>query len=65
LGGRVLATEVRDYGTIGPHDFAGRAQVGLIRRAAIIGGSACIIEPALPGVRDGPCPEEYSDALRA
>jgi hypothetical protein len=48
LGGRVLATELRDYGTVGPHDFAGTAQVGLIRRAAIIGGSACVIEPAVP-----------------
>jgi hypothetical protein len=47
LGGRVLATELRDYGAVGPRDFAGCARVELSRRFGVIGGFESAIDPAL------------------
>ena len=41
FGGRVLATELPDYGAVGPHDFAGsRAPASALTRSRLRGGRA-------------------------
>ena len=61
LGGRVLATELRDYGAVGPHDFAGGARVRFAPEVAIIGGSAHAVDPAFPDARCWRYCPRYSD----
>ncbi len=43
--------EPRDYGAVGPHDFAGYGAVPLLSGAGIIGWLAIADDPALPAAR--------------